>query len=64
MVRYEAKFYDDGNSDYQFGVTNITEVRYRGNLVEFTTKSTSAPAETVVVNMDKCMLFTMTKMVG
>ena len=64
MVRYEAKFYGEDNSDYRLCVMNITEVRYRDNLVEFTTRPTTAQAETVVVNMDKCMLFTMTKMVG
>lgn len=60
MVKYEAKFYDEDSSDCRLCVTNITEVRYRGNLVEFTTKSTSAPA--VVVNMDKWMWFTLAKM--
>ena len=62
MTRYEAKFYGEDNRDYWLCLTNITEVRYRDNLVEFTIRPTTAQAETAVVNMDKSMLFTMTKM--
>ena len=62
MAKYEARFYDEDNNDYQLSVTDISVFKYQDNLVEFTTKPIPGPAETAVVNMDKWASFTMTKM--
>lgn len=61
MAKYEAKFYDE-DSDCRLCVGDITLVKYRDNLVEFTTKPPTTPAEIVVMNMDKWAWFAMTEM--
>ena len=60
MAKYVAKFYDGG--DCELRVMDITEFTYRGNLVEYITRSDSEPVETVTVNTDKWTWYSMTRM--
>ena len=62
MAKYVAEFYAEHNGACQFRVKHISLVKYRDNLVEFTTQPTPDPTEIVVVNMGKWAGFVLTEM--